>query len=702
MPLTKEETKVLDRVQIMFTKHEDDYATAQAREGYKANAAKNADARKTAKKERGQRLGKVKQIRESSNVLLPTISLQEHAFETAHKENMGAKKRKFRSHMAGSRLHRKSVNARTVEEAGNVWEKKLADRMKGLDGQPEGCSKGDFQALSKFLKEDKADNRLLLPGQMPEGNLTQEQIGFCINQYMGLDFGMDLRTDETIAKESVRLEELSAKTQGLRHLIDGHPEMTAGLGEEEKQNLLAKLELGEQIADYYLIQKKVMTNDLYKTHYNSEITYKCRLEDTLEQRNLSLLLLQAEYMRNREEFIEDNTGRRWLAGYNEEIEPADEELEERARNLISQTSGALEYGKNNAGIEDSRHADYFREHNAEEDNMFRRMKREHYHVVGESGEMRESFVRHFANIPRLKAVQHMPREQLAQMMEDMTRTPVHMSDPEEVEACRRANLDGMRTYKELLKKQMNYLKRKYGNGYVLLSPEELLKYEADFENDFTNMQGMSFFVEYIKRLPGMFDKDDPEDQELDQWLDYYQTIAVSDGYSKNSYRLKTFNNFSAYKFGLMKSSLDAEVNVRRNLLKSADTLHLDVRWDTFFDENNVEFAEVLKCIERRPLSRMQEDMGTEHPAWQNLVPETQGMLHGSAIDYFIEKEYAIAQETYRFRSKEEGCRMAAGMMLRKVDQLRRESTCSARELYDQLFMDVTNWLQDHGALRTGG
>ena len=37
MPLTKEERKVLDSVQIMFTKQEDDYLAAHASKLYKAN-----------------------------------------------------------------------------------------------------------------------------------------------------------------------------------------------------------------------------------------------------------------------------------------------------------------------------------------------------------------------------------------------------------------------------------------------------------------------------------------------------------------------------------------------------------------------------------------------------------------------------------------------------------------------------------------
>ena len=40
MPLTKEERKVLDSVQIMFTKQEDDYLAARANQLYRTNNVK--------------------------------------------------------------------------------------------------------------------------------------------------------------------------------------------------------------------------------------------------------------------------------------------------------------------------------------------------------------------------------------------------------------------------------------------------------------------------------------------------------------------------------------------------------------------------------------------------------------------------------------------------------------------------------------
>ena len=56
MPLTKDERKVLDSVQIMFTKQEDDYLAARTRKLYKADKERGDLAETRAKREKRQSL----------------------------------------------------------------------------------------------------------------------------------------------------------------------------------------------------------------------------------------------------------------------------------------------------------------------------------------------------------------------------------------------------------------------------------------------------------------------------------------------------------------------------------------------------------------------------------------------------------------------------------------------------------------------
>ena len=706
MPLTTDELQTLDSVRTLFSREEQAYETKQkddavSEEAYKQwkdlRLKQNREARAVSAKKR-EREGKVAQIRQNCGIQIPTEAFDKEFFATAHKENMGSKKRKLRARTWGSRLRKKQQNAEAVEESGKVWEQTVKSRMRGLEWQVSSCSDMDFHALSQFLTQDFFSNKSLLQGQLDDGQLSEEQIQACIRQYKELDFQVDLRTDETVAKDSLRLEELTGKTEAMKHLIDRHPEMTAGLSEEEKQDLLAKLDLGEQIADYYTIQKKVITNSWYRTHYNSEISFRYREEDSLQQKNLTLLLWYAEWMKNKEEFKGDRSGINMLEDYRAEIRPEEAQFEAQTRQLLSQTPVGNEFQKNDAHIEDSRHAAYFRQLNVKGTTTYERLTstgNNVYYVVGEKDRMSEGLTRYLSNLPRLEAVRHMKREQVEEMVENLAMTPVHMSDPEEVEACRNANWAGMRMFKDLLYLQMEYVERKYGNGFLLLSPQEMLDHIPDFMSDFTNMQGMLKFIEYCEKL-GMFDKDSPADQELKQRVEYYQNVTISEAGARERYNVQSNNYYRAYsdyKAGAVRNIM-TNPRTRNLMLKTESTMHLSVRWGTYFDETDVLFDEVLKAVKYSPLDRGTEGIDRE-PYWSEMTRETRDMSREEALIYFIEKEAAIAEENQEFESEQMGRVLTAERMLQNIDKFRTESTISSRYLYDQMAEDMRAWLRQN-------
>lgn len=177
MPLTTDELQRLDSVHKMFStaeqayemKQKDDAMSKEARRQWNEYSLLRTRASNAAKAEKRDRKGKIAQIRESSRIQIPALAFSQQVFATSYKENMGSTKRKVRSHIRGSRLRKKEQDARTVEESERLWNAALADRMKGLRGQPEGCSANDFKALGQFLTQDEGANQALLPGRMEEG-----------------------------------------------------------------------------------------------------------------------------------------------------------------------------------------------------------------------------------------------------------------------------------------------------------------------------------------------------------------------------------------------------------------------------------------------------------------------------------------------------------------------------------------------------
>ncbi len=642
MPLTEaqKEAQILKGVQRMFEQQEE----RREEDVY-------ADMRRMFTREEEDRQQKIKeqrirQIKENVQVSVPTETIQKESFATGFKENISSTKRNVRSKLKGSRLYQKKLDAQKVEQAKEQWEQTIAKRKKALATDFEGYQNMDILSLSQYLTEDKEYNRTLFLAPAENGQLSDVQSEQIIRQFMELSVNVDLRNDTTVAKESTRLEELVGKTDAIKYLLRKHPEITEHMTEEKKEDLKVKIEMVEQVANYYQIQKKVMTNSYYRTHYNSEISYKYHEEDTLEQKNLTILLWQAECLRAKENVAGDNKHSRWL--FNRKRIPNEQEklFTEQTKELFKKHLSECEYGKTVAEFEDSRHADYFRQHNQEGDPVYERLKGLRYHIVNfDEIVMEDFFCRHMATMPRWKAIQHMSPEALRQMIEALTKTPTDTANPEEMEACKQANIQGLLLFKEQLAKQVQYLKKKYGNGFLLLTPQEIADHNAEFTNDFTNMQTLSYFVEFIRKLPkefGLYNEDSQEDQELFQLTNYYQIVSYAEGSQRNLYSVEE-GSYSTYKEEAAQDSIRS-LHFEDLMAKSADTMHLDIRWDTLFDEHQVEFDELTRFIKYKPMKEIIKETNTEHPTWNMLIPETKEMTRKEAAAYFLEKECHITEE----------------------------------------------------------
>ncbi|MDE6960308.1 MAG: hypothetical protein K2P27_05545, partial [Lachnospiraceae bacterium] len=328
-----------------------------------------------------------------------------------------------------------------------------------------------------------------------------------------------------------------------------------------------------------------MTNAYYRSHYNSEISWRYHESDTLEQKNLTVLLWQMERLRSGEAMTRSMALIEQLRDYAETTGNKEEQRD--TRNIREALRGEdAEFGKNRWEIEDSRHAAYFRQFlpsetaGGETPPVYRRLVEEnHYQVTGMREAMSESFVRNIADLPRFRAVQHADPGFIRSMIENLAVRPADAKNAEEIQDCQQRNLEGMRQFKELLKKQMNYLKRKYGNGLPLISAEDLAAHGAEFANDFTNMQGLNAFVEYLKALPGMFDPEDESDQEMERLLVYYDRCTMREPLERRSLLAGILGSatFSDYKRRVA-VGIFHEPKEMGKVIEASDCMHLDIRW----------------------------------------------------------------------------------------------------------------------------
>jgi len=619
-----------------------------------------APGRQASMQEQAQRLQeralRTQRICEQCQVIIPKEGVLKQTFAQSYTETKSAAKRRIRARMPGSALHARALNADKVLAAEAAWGKTIEQRKLAAAVDLDTLSWLEQKAICQFLTEDEVKNRKLLT-QLHNGRESRSDVGAqCIRQFMALDLKVDLRNDKTFARESLRLEEIAAKTEGLQFLMRTHPDFAAGLTEDELEDLKVKLNIADKITDYYHMQRKVITNQYYKTHYNSEISARYQEEDTLEQKSLTMLLQQAEYCRARKE-LEGNKGmERALFGHLEAKRSGEEVNNRLARQVFQDHPSAVEYGKNNAAIEDSVHAEYFRQHNHPGDPVCDRLAGEHYRVTGMAQEMGESFVRHLSNLPRWKVVQNTPLEKVDSMIQNLVRRPEHADDPQEVRECQQANLEGLKQFKELVKRQMGYLKRKYGCGFRLLDPVAIAQHEKEFENDFTNMQGLSEFVDYLKKLPGMFDEQDPSDVEMGLLMDYYQNGCMAEGMSRNLYVGDPGNvpTYADYKFRTAYVAMHSDAVVKSEI-KAAGTMHLDVRWDTQCSLSLEEVKRYIRALDVGQLPSQLENIYSKEQMknlkWNMLFPELSSKTsQEAALDIVsMDAEKTIGQYRQQWR-----------------------------------------------------
>ncbi|MCD7806531.1 MAG: hypothetical protein LUH19_04220, partial [Lachnospiraceae bacterium] len=500
--------------------------------------------------------------------------------------------------------------------------------------------------LSFFLQEGRDSyNRELMEGATAQGPVSAAAFRECVRQIMGMELGnLDFRTDQSVVALSAKLEEISGKTQAMFRMLQHDPELKDLLVEDDRTDLEAKLEQAFYISNYYELRKKIITNSHYRTHRNSEISDTFDRRDTPEQRNLTFLIWQAEKRLTK---LDSFQKEQWL--YSTDLRDRNPQ---DTRQLRQRTGASeAEYGKNGQEIERSIHAEYFRLQNKIVDEQVtpvrQRLQRDsRYRVCGMQVTMSESFVRYLSNLPRLTASQHMPLNDMRSMVENLTAWPQNMDNAQEVQECQARNLEGLRQYKALMKRQMKYLREKYGNGLAIEDPSVLSRYKKEMASDFTNMQGLSVALDYMKRLPGLFDESDPEDMELDRSVEYYGAMAYYEGAARNHF-LQAGCSYAEYK-KLVASGTTQDAGLECpsfDVVSMTDTMHLDIQWTTVFDENDIRFSDVLPQLKpeafQKRLNQAVENLSEEQKrniSWNHLFAEYRNLNGPEATKRMVEKE----------------------------------------------------------------
>lgn len=532
---------------------------------------------------------------ETGKVMIPQ-NAAEATYAKEYKNQVFAGKRKVNRTPGTVRPKQKREEAKTVAAEHNAYQEKIQMRREAIAGKVAGQTERYHEAAAHFLESENAREELLERGN------KESFLQTAIDNFMQTDLDLDMRTTRSFVASMSKIEEVIGKTDAMIYLLYHSPDTMNELRENNESGfaeLMAKLKYAINVSRYCKVQKEVLTDPYYQRHYNSEIGFRARDEDTVEQKRLTRKLLMAESLRRNIQSSKFSIVD-WFFAY-QQLAGKNEKSYTKRKNKAMH-SRDLEESKNNPGFEETTHRDFFKAIHEEDGVTRARLTASGFHVAGQTAATSEGLMRQVAAMARWKAVQSATREEVQSMVHNLSMVPQNADDEEEIARCAEANIQGVLQYKAMIKDQLDYLQRKYGTGLEYLSAEEFEKHQADYMQDFTDMQAIDNFILYMKKA-GFINEDDTEnndpmtDLEMVKLQNYYGTIfrsrnaAASPAFSDATYSgkkaVEIFTGIGACLVQNSQLELEGDDDPFDMLVKNDD--HTDVRWDTKFARPNRSF-----------------------------------------------------------------------------------------------------------------
>lgn len=198
-----------------------------------------------------------------------------------------------------SRLYRKRENAKLIKACENNYRTMALKKLSlFVDVDQPLCDKEDLCDLAAFMDADKnkAQELVSLFLNKNEMNIEDDKHG-ALDEMLStiLSFNLEnirLDNDKEMAGNASALEGLTWKLAAFDRLSLKYRYFDQ-LDEGTKSRIDEKLNKLRSVSEYYLIRKDIITDPLYMSHYNDELSMDFTREQTKEQTALAQKLLKA-------------------------------------------------------------------------------------------------------------------------------------------------------------------------------------------------------------------------------------------------------------------------------------------------------------------------------------------------------------------------------------------------------------------------
>ena len=199
-----------------------------------------------------------------------------------------------------SRLYKKKENSRLINACEkNVREEAFGKLSEHINMDQKLCDQEDLCDLAAFMDMEKNKAKELIDLFLNENEQTlgtnkQAALDQMLQGILSFNAeNIRLDNDTELAKNGAKLESLTWKIAAFDRLSEKYKYFDQ-LDDDTKKQINDKLDRIRSVSDYYIIRKEIITDPMYKSHYNDELSMDFTKAETPEQTELAKKLLRAD------------------------------------------------------------------------------------------------------------------------------------------------------------------------------------------------------------------------------------------------------------------------------------------------------------------------------------------------------------------------------------------------------------------------
>ena len=326
---------------------------------------------------------------------------------------------------------------------------------------------------------------------------------------------IDFSSDESIIKCAPRMESLVKKHTRLLEGIIKYRTFYRNLPRDTQNFLGRKIKSTSLICGYYRVSKMIISDDLYSTHRDDELSMGAKYSDGYKKYRLSLLLALRMQLEQRLADLCSKDGKQAQLDEKEcefvfQTEKAAVEGLQEQRDKLFSGINAYEFDKNKY-TGSTKNQILFKQLHSYDDNSpeYKALAKEKYELYGEKTP--ESLIRKIENFATLRGVNGlgMAHQEFLDLLSDLMAKPSETMTEEKARECR---VRAFKKIRDLFMEHARYITDKYKGAFIFMNPDVAFKHREEILQDMKLTTNLGETFAFFLRCPSLCDSKEQYDE----------------------------------------------------------------------------------------------------------------------------------------------------------------------------------------------